>query len=99
MIVETSGADEFRLTRKFYENLNYHKEATIRDFWSEGDDKVIYWKKLNIKLLTNPSGLKILASNDGRYSRSDTEPRRKKLKTTKAKWFPHSTTHFPILQI
>lgn len=47
LIVETSGTDDFRLTRKFYENLNYTKEAVIRDFWKEGDDKVIYWKKLN----------------------------------------------------
>lgn len=46
LIVETSGTDDFQLTRKFYENLNYTKEATIRDFWSEEDDKVIYWKKL-----------------------------------------------------
>lgn len=46
LIVETSGTDDFRLTRKFYENLNYIHEATIRDFWSEGDDKVIFWKKL-----------------------------------------------------
>jgi len=47
LIVETSGTDDFKLTRKFYENLNYTKEAVIRDFWAAGDDKVIYWKKLN----------------------------------------------------
>ncbi len=46
LIVETSGAADFQLTRQFYENLNYTKEAVIRDFWTEGDDKVIYWKKL-----------------------------------------------------
>lgn len=47
LIVETSGTADFELTRKFYEDLNYTKEAVIRDFWSEGDDKVIFWKKLN----------------------------------------------------
>lgn len=47
LIVETSGTDDFKPTRKFYEQLGYHKEAVIRDFWKEGDDKVIYWKKLN----------------------------------------------------
>ncbi len=47
LIVETSGTDDFELTRKFYENLGYSKEAVIRDFWKDGDDKVIYWKKLN----------------------------------------------------
>lgn len=46
LIVDTSGTDAFAMTRKFYENLNYHKEAVIRDFWKEGDDKVVFWKKL-----------------------------------------------------
>ena len=46
LIVETSGTDEFELTRKFYLKLGYNLEATIRDFWTEGDDKVIFRKKL-----------------------------------------------------
>ena len=46
LIVETSGSDDFKPTRKFYEKLGYNKEAVIRDFWQEGEDKVIYWKKL-----------------------------------------------------
>jgi len=46
LIVDTSGTDDFKLTRTFYEKLNYHKEAVIRDFWAQGDDKVIFWKKL-----------------------------------------------------
>lgn len=47
LIVDTSGTEEFKLTRRFYEKLNYNREAVIRDFWNEGDDKVVYWKKLN----------------------------------------------------
>ncbi len=46
LIVETSSDNQFRLTRKFYKDLGYNHEATIRDFWQEGEDKVIFWKKL-----------------------------------------------------
>ncbi len=47
LIVDTSGTNEFKMTRRFYEKLGYHQEAVIRDFWKEGDDKVVFWKKLN----------------------------------------------------
>lgn len=47
LLVETSGSPEFELTRKFYHKCNYTKEATIREFWNEGDDKVVFWKKLS----------------------------------------------------
>ena len=46
LIVETSSDAEFILTREFYDKLGFRKEATIQDFWQEGEDKVIYWKKL-----------------------------------------------------
>jgi ribosomal protein S18 acetylase RimI-like enzyme len=46
LIVETSSAPEFEQTRAFYHKIGYTKEAVIRDFWKEGDDKVIFWKKL-----------------------------------------------------
>lgn len=47
LIVETSSTAELEPSRAFYEKQGYTKEAVIRDFWTEGDDKVIYWKKLN----------------------------------------------------
>lgn len=47
LIVETSGSSEFELTRKFYLKNGYTHEATIHDFWQMGEDKIIFWKKLN----------------------------------------------------
>lgn len=46
LIVDTSSTPEFDLTRDFYLKIGYTQEATIRDFWKEGDDKVIFWKKI-----------------------------------------------------
>ncbi|MEM8793299.1 MAG: GNAT family N-acetyltransferase [Pseudomonadota bacterium] len=46
LIVDTSGTEEFALTRKFYAQNGYQEEARIRDFWAEGDDKVIFRKAL-----------------------------------------------------
>lgn len=47
LIVETSGSSEFEKTRTFYLKNGYTHEATIREFWQSGEDKVIFWKKLS----------------------------------------------------
>lgn len=44
LIIETSSTLEGNLY--FYSKCGYNKEAIIRDFWADGDDKVIFWKKL-----------------------------------------------------
>ena len=46
LIAETSSIDKYLPTHKFYENNGYIKEATIRDFYRIGDDKIIYLKLL-----------------------------------------------------
>jgi ribosomal protein S18 acetylase RimI-like enzyme len=46
LIVDTSGTDDFALTRKFYALNGYEEEARIRDFWAQGDDKVTFRKAL-----------------------------------------------------
>ena len=46
LIVETSSDPQYSLTRDFYDKLGYRLEATVPDFWKEGEDKLIYWKKL-----------------------------------------------------
>lgn len=47
LIVETSGTADFELTRSFYLNRGYTHEATIREFWKKGDDKIVFLKMLN----------------------------------------------------
>jgi len=46
LIVETSGLDAFTSTRRIYDAAGYDQEARIRDFWADGDDKVIFRKRL-----------------------------------------------------
>jgi GNAT superfamily N-acetyltransferase len=46
LIADTSSADAFALTRRFYAQNGYEEEARIRDFWAAGDDKVIFRKAL-----------------------------------------------------
>ncbi|MDJ0710022.1 MAG: GNAT family N-acetyltransferase [Woeseiaceae bacterium] len=46
LIADTSGAAEFERTRGFYRKNGYVEEARIREFWGEGDDKVVFWKNV-----------------------------------------------------
>lgn len=47
LIVDTSSTDDYLPTRAFYQNVGYVEEGRIRDFWGEGDDKIVFWKSLN----------------------------------------------------
>jgi ribosomal protein S18 acetylase RimI-like enzyme len=47
LIADTSGKDEFALTREFYRKSGYSEEARIRHFWAVDDDKVVFWKLLS----------------------------------------------------
>lgn len=47
MIVETSSMPEFINTNQFYEKkCNYILQGTIKDFYDDGNDKIIYSKRL-----------------------------------------------------
>lgn len=46
LIVETSSDDAQMGARIFYKQIGYTQEAVIRDFWKEGEDKIVFWKKL-----------------------------------------------------
>lgn len=45
LIAETSGTPHYEPTRKFYLGMGYLMEATIKDFYTEGDDLAIFVKR------------------------------------------------------
>ena len=47
LLVETSGLESFEGTREFYCKCGYEKEATIREFYQAGEDKIVFRKSLN----------------------------------------------------
>lgn len=46
LLVETSGLPSFERTRTFYRNCGYEEEARIREFYAEGEDKIVFRKPL-----------------------------------------------------
>jgi hypothetical protein len=44
--VETASKTQYASTRAFYERCGYTVTATLPDFYSPGDDKVIYSKPI-----------------------------------------------------
>jgi GNAT superfamily N-acetyltransferase len=46
LLVETSSSPEFTGTCDFYRRRGFREEARIAGFWSEGEDKIIFWKDL-----------------------------------------------------
>jgi ribosomal protein S18 acetylase RimI-like enzyme len=45
LIAETSGTPHYEPTRNFYFGMGYALEATIKDFYMEGDDLAIFVKR------------------------------------------------------
>ena len=46
LIVETSSDDAQIGARNFYQKIGYIQAAVIKDFWKDGEDKIVFWKKL-----------------------------------------------------
>jgi ribosomal protein S18 acetylase RimI-like enzyme len=44
LLVETSGLPTFARTRDFYRKHGYGEEARIRDYYQEGEDKIVFRK-------------------------------------------------------
>jgi ribosomal protein S18 acetylase RimI-like enzyme len=46
LFIETSSLPHYELTRKFYLKHGYEITGTLRDYYSEGDDMVVFRKKM-----------------------------------------------------
>lgn len=46
LIAETSGLPHYEPTRAFYINNEFILEATLKDFYTDGDDKYFYTKRI-----------------------------------------------------
>jgi len=44
LLVETAGLDDFDGVRRFYADRGFTPEATLRDFYADGVDKVVFCK-------------------------------------------------------
>lgn len=51
LFIETSSGETYLPTRKFYIRSGYQEEARIKDFYRDGDDKLIYSQRI-----TRPTG-------------------------------------------
>jgi ribosomal protein S18 acetylase RimI-like enzyme len=46
VLVETASKPSYARTRRFYESIGYRETARIVDYYRQGDDKVVYEKRL-----------------------------------------------------
>lgn len=47
LLVETSGSPSFDRTRAFYRKLGYEEEARVREYYTAGEDMVLFRKPLS----------------------------------------------------
>jgi ribosomal protein S18 acetylase RimI-like enzyme len=47
LLVRTSGTEQYSRTRAFYRGLGYTEEARVADYWTDGDDLVLFTKRLS----------------------------------------------------
>jgi len=45
-VIETSSTERYRPTQQFYEKTGFGKAAQVKDFYTQGDDKIIYIKQV-----------------------------------------------------
>jgi ribosomal protein S18 acetylase RimI-like enzyme len=47
LLIETSSLPHYDLTRRFYLKQGYDQEAALRDYYTDGDDMVVFRKRLS----------------------------------------------------
>ena len=47
LYAETAGRSQYLPTRIFYQKIGYQTVATLKDFYTPGEDKVVFCKKLD----------------------------------------------------
>jgi GNAT superfamily N-acetyltransferase len=47
LLIETSSLPHYELTRRFYLKHGYDRAAVLRDFYADGDDMVVFRKRLD----------------------------------------------------
>jgi ribosomal protein S18 acetylase RimI-like enzyme len=46
LVIRTSGTARYDRTRDFYKGLGYSEHARVPDYWSDGDDLVLFTTRL-----------------------------------------------------
>lgn len=54
LYAETSGREQYAVTRSFYQKSGFSEAAVLTDFYDQGDDKVIYLKILTARQSAGP---------------------------------------------
>jgi ribosomal protein S18 acetylase RimI-like enzyme len=54
LLVETSGTQDFEYVRAFYRNNGYAEFSRIRDFYTDGVDKIVFRKLLGSVAAKHP---------------------------------------------
>lgn len=46
LLVETSSGEGLEAAREFYPKVGFREESRIQDYYADGHDKIIFWKRL-----------------------------------------------------
>lgn len=52
LLVETASKESYAATRAFYERIGYEEVARTPDFYRDGDDRVVYARRLQPRAVT-----------------------------------------------